>query len=308
MKLLGHTLGTPDHTLEGALKLFRRASLDGAEVIWQDGYAAAISESDYKKDAHQARSLSESLGVPIVALTPYMIGLNHPEGEQRRDDIARFERCIETAEIVGASKIRVYAGEYHDEGDPSAGRSRLVDSLASLGPVAEAAGVVLCVENHFGTLAVSAADTAAIVREVGHPSVGILYDQANLAFTHCEDFPEAIALQAEAIRHVHAKDLVFLDPHAPFVATQVHRIDPETRKVRSKVIGEGILPWGEILTLLMRSGYDDTVSIEYEARWAPELPPADIGIPRSAAVLRHAFEVAQSVLFTHDYSHEGAPE
>ena len=30
MKIAGHTLGTPDHTVPEALKLFRRAGLDAA--------------------------------------------------------------------------------------------------------------------------------------------------------------------------------------------------------------------------------------------------------------------------------------
>lgn len=308
LKFLGHTLGTPRHTLREALLLFHEASLDGAEVIWQDDYPAAISESAYLHDAHDARNLSRSLGLPIVALTPYMTGLNHPEEQQRRQAIARFERCVETAVIVGASKIRVYAGENHGGDDAVGSRARLVDSLGRLGQVAEAAGVVLCVENHFGTLAVSAAETANLIRDVGQPNVRILYDQANLTFTHCEDFPEAIALQASAIRHVHAKDLIFLDRDAPFSATQVHKLDPESRHVRSKVIGQGILPWSEILAALMRSGYDDTVSIEYEARWAPELPPPEVGIPQSAGALRQAYEVARAAVSAHDYIHEGLPE
>jgi L-ribulose-5-phosphate 3-epimerase len=300
VKLLGHTLGTPGYTLEQALRLFGEASLDGAEVIWQDGYGAAISESQYLRDARRARDVSDALGVPILVLTPYVIGLNHPDETRRREAVGAFGRCLETAEIVGASKIRVYAGQYLDDdvADAEIMRAKLVESLTQLGPQAAAAGVVLCVENHFGTMAVSAAETAALVRDVGHPNVGILYDQANLAFTHCEDYPQAIALHGDAVRHVHAKDLVFLDREAPIRAKQVHRLDPDSRTVRSKVIGEGVLPWPAILSTLMQNGYDDTVSIEYEARWAPELPPPDIGIPKSAAALRHACEAAAELMST----------
>jgi sugar phosphate isomerase/epimerase len=44
---------------------------------------------------------------------------------------------------------------------------------------------------------------------------------ANLTFTHCEDFGEAIRLQAPWIRHVHVKDLVFTDPSRPGSAAAV---------------------------------------------------------------------------------------
>ena len=45
---------------------------------------------------------------------------------------------------------------------------------------------MLCVENHFGTMTQTAADTARLVREVDYPAVRVLYDQANLTFTHDE--------------------------------------------------------------------------------------------------------------------------
>ncbi|MHA6626262.1 TIM barrel protein [Pseudonocardia sichuanensis] len=64
------------------------------------------------------------------------------------------------------------------------------------------------------TMTQTAADTARLVSEVGHPSVGVLYDQANLTFTHDETWQEAFAVQGELVRHVHVKDLVFKDPDA----------------------------------------------------------------------------------------------
>ncbi len=98
-----------------------------------------------------------------------------------------------------------------------------------LGPMAVDHGVILCVENHFGTVTVSAADTVAIVEEVDSPGVGILYDQANLTFTHREDYPEAIRLQAPWIRHVHVKDLEFIHPDRSLKTTQVASIDKSER-------------------------------------------------------------------------------
>ena len=46
MRLAGHTLGTPDHTVPQALKLFRAAGLDAAEVIYQDGYTSGLPLGD----------------------------------------------------------------------------------------------------------------------------------------------------------------------------------------------------------------------------------------------------------------------
>ena len=70
----------------------------------------------------------------------------------------------------------------------------------------------------------SAAQTARLVREVDHPAVRVLYDQANLTFTHDEPYEEALRIQGDLVGHVHVKDLVFTDPDAPFQASETARV------------------------------------------------------------------------------------
>ena len=182
----------------------------------------------------------------------------------------------------------MYAGAWHP-GDTDHARhwERLRSALTVLAPEAADAGVVLCVENHFGTMTQTAADTARLVSEVGSPAVRVLYDQANLTFTHDETWQEAFAVQGELVGHVHVKDLVFKDPEAPFRASDTARVKAEERAVRSRVVGTGIVPWPAILEELVRRGYDDVLSLEYEYRWHPQdLPDPAIGFKDSALALR----------------------
>jgi sugar phosphate isomerase/epimerase len=133
----------------------------------------------------------------------------------------------------------------------------------------------------------TAADTARLVSEVDSPAVRVLYDQANLTFTHDETWQEAFAVQGELVGHVHVKDLVFKDPEAPFRASDTARVKAEERAVRSRVVGTGILPWPAILAELVHRGYDDVLSLEYEYRWHPQdLPDPAIGFKDSALALR----------------------
>jgi sugar phosphate isomerase/epimerase len=133
----------------------------------------------------------------------------------------------------------------------------------------------------------SAAETAGLVREVDHPAVRVLYDQANLTFTHDEPYAEALRIQGDLVGHVHVKDLVFTDPDAPFQATETARVAASERAVRSRVVGDGIVPWGEILSSLSALGYDDVLTLEYEYRWHPQdLPEPAVGFARSASTLR----------------------
>lgn len=287
MIIAGHTLGTPGRDLAEALNLFATAGLDAAEVIYQDDYPAAINPSD-PRSAQRAAAIADAEGVPIVALTPYTTSINSVEPASRKRGIDEFRACIEAAHTVGATRVRVYAGAWHPGDTEHAPRwEQLRSALTILAPEAAAAGVVLCVENHFGTMTRTAADTARLVREIDHASVRVLYDQANLTFTHDESWQEAIAVQGELVQHVHVKDLIFKDPEAPFRASDTARVKAEERAVRSRVVGTGVVPWPDILAELVRRGYDDVLSLEYEYRWHPQdLPDPAIGFKDSALALR----------------------
>ncbi|WP_314195266.1 sugar phosphate isomerase/epimerase family protein [uncultured Arthrobacter sp.] len=287
MRLAGHTLGTPDHTVPQALKLFRAAGLDAAEVIYQDGYTSGLPQGD-RRAALEAQKAAEGEGLPIIGLTPYTTAINSLDESVWRGGVDEFRGAIETAHLLGADRVRVYAGSWHP-GDADHARSwvKLREALQTLAPEAEQAGVRLCVENHFGTMTQTAAETAALVREVAHPAVRVLYDQANLTFTHDETFEQAFAVQGDLIGHVHVKDLVFTDPNAAFRATETARVDASERAVRSRVVGTGVLPWPQVLAALLHHGYDDLLSIEYEYRWHPQdLPTPEDGFRESATALR----------------------
>ncbi|MET3905170.1 sugar phosphate isomerase/epimerase family protein [Paenarthrobacter sp. 4246] len=287
MRLAGHTLGTPNHTVPQALQLFRAAGLDAAEVIYQDDYKSGLPLGD-RRSAMEALKAAEGEGVPIVGLTPYTTAINSLEDTEWHKAVDEFRGAIDTAHLLGADRVRVYAGSWHaGDTDHAARWGQLRKALETLAPEAQQAGVRLCVENHFGTMTQTAADTAALVREIALPSVRVLYDQANLTFTHDENYEEAFAVQGDLIGHVHVKDLVFTDPNAAFRATETARVNASERAVRSRVVGSGVIPWTQILAALLQHGYDDVLSIELEYRWHPQdLPAPEVGFRESVAVLR----------------------
>lgn len=289
MKISGHTLGTPDLDLQDALRLFRHLGMDGAEVIWQDGYRSGLAETDRGPEFDRARRLGLELGLEFAALTPYMAELNSLDDAKRDADVERFSTCISAAERLSCPRIRVYAGRYFqaDADRRDVMWQRLVESLRHLGGIAADCGVTLCVENHFGTMTVTAAESVDLMLAVESPGVGILYDQANLAFTYAEPYQQAIDNQRRWIRHVHVKDLIFTDPGKPFEATDVARVLPEQRHVRSRVVGQGVLDWPVILEALAGIGYDGYLSLEYEYRWHPQdLPEPAEGFRESVDYLR----------------------
>ena len=292
MKIAGHTLGTPGMTVGEALQLFHNAGIQAAEIIWQDDYSAALPETGNDGVVKEVRNIADDLGMEIAGLTPYLSGFNSLDEVERKQNIESLSRCIDIAVELECHHIRIYAGSFKPADRHRAEKwSRLVDSLQILGHRAAQKDVTLCVENHFNTMTVTAAETVALVEQVNSPGVGILYDQANLAFTHNEPYQEAIPMQKGWIRHVHVKDLIFIDPDKPFTADAVATVKVEERAVRSRVIGQGILDWPGILAQLKEYGYDGYLTLEYEYRWHPQdLPEPAEGFRLGADTLKQILE------------------
>ena len=287
-QIAGHTMGTPEYTVLEALQLFYDIGLDGAEIVVQDGYCSGIPVSCPQEKLEQIKAKAESLGLKIIALTPYNSRFNDPDDSIRSAEEADICRCIEAAEYLGAKYIRIYGGNYAAGDTDLDGKkwTTLVQSMRRLGDVAEKHGVKLVIENHFNTMTVSAKQSIDLSREINHPAVGILYDQANLTFTGQEDYQTAIPLQTEKVYYMHVKDLKFKDNQTGFVSSDVSHPKEEERNVVTRIVGEGELDWPGILKMMKEHSYTGWLSLEYERRWHPDdIPDASVGMKKCADYL-----------------------
>lgn len=287
--IAGHTMGTPEYTVLEALELFRRIGLDGAEIVVQDGYRSGIPEDCPAGLLTEIKERAAQLGIRIICLTPYNSRFNDPDKTVRQKELEAIGKVIGYARYLGAEYIRIYGGNFAADDTDETGEKlkNLVESMRILGGEAQEAGVKLVIENHFNTMTVSAADSIAVSRKIDHPSVGILYDQANLTFTENEDYEEAIPLQAGKIDYMHVKDLAFKAGNQGFVSSDVSHPKEEERNVVTRIVGEGCLDWPAILAMVKAYGYEGWLSLEYERRWHPDdIPDASVGMKRSAENLR----------------------
>ena len=291
-QIAGHTMGTPEYTLPHALDLFHAIGLDGAEIVVQDGYQCAISQQAKPGELAALRRQADRLGLPIIALTPYYSRFNDLDPVVREAEIQGVCRVIQYAQALDSMYIRIYAGNFaQGDADPDGQKRRLlIDSMRRLGDLALDRGMKLVMENHFNTMTVSAADSISLAREIGHPAVGILYDQANLTFTGNESWPQALHLQFSKLYYTHVKDLIFREGCRDFTSSDVSHPTEEERNVITRIVGEGVVPWPEILQNMKDRGYCGWLSLEYERRWHPQdIPDASVGMKKSADYLRSCF-------------------
>jgi sugar phosphate isomerase/epimerase len=287
MRIAGHTMGTPEYTVPEAIDLFARLSLEGIEAICHDEYRSAVRTDASRATLRELRRRAEEQGLGFAAITPYATDLNAADAQVAKVHQDLLLRSIEIAHELGSPCVRTYAGR--DTGGPGRAERlrRLVEAVHAPAEAASQAGVRLGFENHFNTLADSAKATVEAVRAVNHPAIGIVYDQGNLTMLGAEKHRETIRLQAPYLIHVHVKDLRFKDKPPDTPSAAVESLPAEAKPTVSLPVGEGILPWPEIIAELKRTGYDGWLSIEYERRWYPDLlPPAEIGMQAGAEVLR----------------------
>jgi L-ribulose-5-phosphate 3-epimerase len=288
MKIAGHTMGTPEYTVLEAIKLFHDIGIEGAEIVVQDGYCSGISCACSKEELALVKKAAEENNIEISCLTPYNSYFNSLDDQVRTAEIDGICKVIDACEYLGAYFIRIYGGNLQagDTTDLKERRAKLVESMRILGERAAEKDVTLVIENHFNTMAISAKDSADLIREINHPAVRILYDQANLNFTENEDYEVAIEIQQQYVAYMHVKDLIFKEGVA-FSSSEVSRPDESERNVYTRIVGEGTIPWPEILKLVKEQGYDGWLSLEYERRWHPDdIPDASIGMKKSANYLK----------------------
>lgn len=292
MKIAGHTMGTPEYTLFEAIDLFAEIGLDGIEIIiQQDGYQCAIPLDASMDYVREVRAKVDAAGLKVSGVTPYMNLYNSLDEAEREEACAQLRRVIDMAVILGAGAVRIYGGKLVDGEDDADGKklAQLTKSMRECGDYCKPHGIKLVLENHFGTMTTTAAKTAEIIAAIDHPNVGVLYDQANIAFFPAEEYEEAIELQKDKIYYVHCKDLVYRGgvPQKPKF-TMVSHINEDERTVHSRVPGEGILDWPAILKRLKEIGYDGWISMEYERRWQKiDLPDAREGMKRGGDYIRN---------------------
>ena len=270
MKIVGHTMGTPEATLLEAMDLFAELGLDGIEIICADDYACGLKLETAQRDLSAIRQRAADTGLSIAGLASYTKDTNHPDALARERAIADLKRAVDIAVALDCRAIRVFGGHEVAPGEQGIALGWLAESLREVGEYAMSASVQLNVENHMDTMATSAEMTMAIVRAVDLSNVGVLYDQANLAFMNTEVYEMAIALQGPRIQYVHVKDFYW----------------DGTQRVAA-VLGQGIIPWAQIIGSLADLGYEGCYSLEYERRWFPDhLPPAAMGMKQCLDFLR----------------------
>ncbi len=206
------------------------------------------------------------LEMPMMCNSP---DFTRPAASDRRAEVERTRELIGVTADLGGKWCRVLSGQNRPGLDPAEAMKWVIDSIRSLLPAAEAAGVTLVIENHYKDplweypeFAQSRERYFAILEAIDSPWFKAQYDPSN-ATVAGEDPYEHLELALPRLATMQASDRSL--EGGTFEDLKRLSADPMhgyAKIVKHGVIGKGMHDYDRILGTLARAGYDGWISIE----------------------------------------------
>jgi sugar phosphate isomerase/epimerase len=191
----------------------------------------------------QLRKRAEDAGVKILLIMCDAEGsMAGPEKASRLLAAKNHDKWIDIAAILGCHSIRCNTGA--QEGDADA-LDRCVESFSALMEYADAAGINVLIENHWG-LSSEPDWLVSLMRKVNHPRFGTLPDFGNIP-DHIDRY--------DAVRK--------MMPYAKAVSAKCYDFDDATGQ-------ETKIDFTRMMGIVTDAGYSGYVGIEYEGEHLPE--------------------------------------
>ncbi len=257
MKIAFSTLGCPDFDWPDIYSMAKDLGFDGIEIrgLGDDIFAVQAQPFTKAQLPHTIAKLA-SLHIEIPCLSS---GCCLKYADKVEENVTEITQYILLAKKLGTPYIRVLAdrepapeGEVDDE--------VVFAALSRLIPVAEQNGVTLLLETN-GVYA----DTARLrelLNRAASDNVAALWDIHHPYRFAGETPGKTVQNLGAYIRYVHVKDSV-----------------AENGKINYRLMGEGDLPIGDMMSALRSINYEGYVSLEWVKRWASELSDAGIVFP-----------------------------
>lgn len=246
----------------GAIDFAKKTGYDCIEFV---DFIAPKDKAGRLEWVAKVRAHCEAVGIEISAWTIGADFLNAFDGDTAKE-VARLKDEVDICEALGAKLMR------HDitQGfkNRAIGARSWQDAIRVIAPAirevteyAAAKGIRTCSENH-GYFFQDSSRVEALILAVNHPNYGWLVDMGNFACAD-EDSARAVGVAAPYAFHVHAKDFLYKSgaegqPDESWFPTRGGNF------LRGTIVGHGIVPIGQCVSILKKAGYDGTVSLEFE--------------------------------------------
>lgn len=243
------TLGCSGATLDSVIELAKSNDVGALELrVAPDEFLHLDLGADERR---AIRARVEAAGLEILALSSY-VQLCSPEDQP-------LDEHLQLAADVGARGVRVFprddSADSSPAGTPTPGERRAVERVAAASKVA---AIFLETHDTHSQGRRMAAFCQVLDEEVPGHQAKVIWDSAH-TWSHGETPAESLELLKPWLEFVQIKDTDSADGYKPVA------------------IGAGDYPIDELLRAL--ADYDGWLSLEWERKWHPELPPLADALP-----------------------------
>ncbi len=197
--------------------------------------------------------------------------------DKKRLDFERADvlpRALDLARHLACPLLIVFGFATYD-GEPAANRVRVLRAFERVAEAAAEAGLTVAVENEPGFWVDHPDETVALLDELGHPSMRINWDPANLHWGGMKPTYEAFSTVRPYLANVHVKDFTPDDPEVPW-----------------RPLGQGITPWAEILPWIIDE--TDLAHVTLETHCEPLIESSQASLAWLRNLISEAASAAQS--------------
>lgn len=222
------------------------------KIARQCGLEAMDQVTLYDYSAQDIRRIADDHGIKIVSYT-FFADLNFPETEARKAGRDQILKGLEIAATLGSPIIMLpIPGKPEYTREQS--RTHWLAGLKEIMPRVQTSGIKLTVEHFPQDISpfILSDDMEIGIREV--PGFYVTFDSGNM-LTGGEDPAKAFRRHKDCILHAHFKDWT-LDSEG--------RCGLDGRNYRPALIGEGIVPYENLLRVMKECHYTGYIDIEYE--------------------------------------------
>jgi sugar phosphate isomerase/epimerase len=271
MKLSFTTLGCPDWSFEKILDEAQKMGYSGIEIRGLEDKMLAEEIVQFFPENKQATL--EALKAHNLEMVGFGSSVRFDQTDKFDSMLAEGKRAIDVCQFMGIPAIRIF-GDKFPQGESEADViARVAKGAGILAEYGEDKGIQVLLETHgnFNTVA----RVKGVFDQVKSKNLRLLWDVAHTDFTYADNFLEFYKPMKEFIVHTHFKDHIRGTPG-----------DEKTYKLCR--MGEGQIPTKAIVKQLLADGYNGYFSLEWEKKWHPELPGAEIAYPDFVRVMNEA--------------------
>lgn len=262
MKLAFTTLGCPDWDLDTIIARAGEYGFDGVDFRGYRGEMNIYRRAEFTSQAGETAQRFRDAGLEIPCFSSSARVGTAPE-----QAIEEVEAYLPLCEAFGAKLIRVFVGKVGDSELETVAETAAA-TLRRLAHVAGDRGITVAVETHDDWVA--SANLKMILEKADLPAIGALWD-IHHPFRMGGESPQATwDTIGRWVRYTHVKDSYVGDDGATHLCLQ----------------GEGDVPVADVVRVLRQGGYDGWLTLEWEKKWHPEIPEAEVAFPRYVRHMR----------------------